>query len=188
MKDKERIKECETVHLFIAIRRKKDNDTKDMEWRGEWCFRRVIRNEEDDLEYMRTLVSRHPGVWRIYKTINSRDVEVARRLLITKLVIEPEQWSYRVDSLWKTCLLQPVCKAERNFLIDVDDTDQGTIGFVKKSIELETEILYSTPTPNGHHFVTGKFDTTKFNDLSYVEIKRDGYIFVDKIDNTNARG
>jgi len=180
MKDKERIKEADYCHLYIAIRRKKDNDQKDMEWRGELCFRRVIRNEEDDLSYMRNMVSRHPGKWRIYKTINKRDMEMGRKLLISKLTLEPEQWKYRVDSLWKTMLLQPICKAERNILIDVDTKDLSVIAKVLVDNKVHFDRV---ETPNGFHYVCEKFDTRILEGIKDVEFKRDGYVFVEMIEN-----
>lgn len=180
MNDKERIDETKTVHLYIAIRRTKENRDSGLK---ELCFRHVIRDETKDLEYIKQRIYGVPGVWRIYKTVNARDVEMARKLLITKLTMEPEAWRYRVDSLWKTTLLQPKCKAERNLLLDVDNKNMDT---EDKLVDIfwDNHLGFSVvKTPNGIHFVVEKCDTRLFDGLEDLEIKRDGYVFVERIDN-----
>ena len=179
MKDKERIEESTTAHLYIAIRRKKENsDLKEI------CFRHVIRDEGKDLEFIKQKIAGVPGVWRIYKTVNARNFEKARKILITKLVQDPENWMYRVDSLWKTCLLQPKCRAERKYLLDIDTKDFKRECEVMEAIKkTNPELLERTETPNGVHIVLEKFDTRVLEGIEDVEFKRDGYVFVERITN-----
>ena len=181
MNDKERIDKSETAHLYIAIRRTKENRESGLK---EVCFRHVIRDDEKDLQFIKQRISGIPGVWRIYKTVNARNFEEARKVLITKLVQDPENWMYRVDSLWKTCLLQPQCKAERKFLIDIDIKDLDVESKVVDIFhENHVHIVHTIGTPNGVHLVVEKFDTRLIEGIKDVEFKRDGYVFVERIEN-----
>ena len=180
MKDKERRQPMTTCHLLIAIRRKKENKEEDMTWRGELCFRQVVTDYEEDLATLTNKIQRFPGVWRIYKTTNARDISKARKMLMTKLINEPEEWDYRVDSLWRTCLLQPDCKAERNFLLDIDTKDEVVLE--ELAPKLSGKVLQQVETPNGWHIVAEKFDVRALEGIKDVEFKRDGYVFVDRIE------
>ena len=177
MNDKERIKESKTGHLYIAIRRSKENDEG-----KELCFRQVIRDEEQDLDYIKHRIGGFPGVWRIYKTVNARDFSKAWKMVATKLIEDHDNWMYRVDSLWKTCLMKPECKAERKILIDIDTKElSDDIKKLLMNLNEQGVIKYWVETPNGTHIVSDKFDTRILEGIKDIEIKRDGYEFVDKI-------
>lgn len=173
MNDSERIKNQDYVHLLIAIRRKKEN--REM---TEYCIRRVIRDEEQDLKELELIVSNIPGIWRIYHTCNLRDVDEAARQTISSLILHPENNS-RIDSIWKTNLMRPVCKAEKNYLIDIDTDRESTYLSTKQLlIDNGVEIQKDIKTPNGWHIVTGHFDTRIVQDLENVELHRDRYYFI----------
>ena len=177
MKDKERDTKVESYHLFIAIRRKKEN--RELK---EICFRHIIRDDEMDLRLLKEKIKGIPGIWRIYKTVNARKVEPARKLLMKRLIDEHEKLEYRIDSLWKTCLLQPECKAERKFLIDVDagDVPKELISLMyQKKIIMDEQIK----TPNGYHLICKELDTRLLEGIKDVSFKRDAIKFVELIEN-----
>jgi len=177
MNDSERIHNKDFLHLLIAIRRKKEN--RDM---TEYCIRRVIRDEEQDLKELRTIVSGIRGTWRIYHTINLRDVNEAARQTISSLILYPENNS-RIDSIWKTNLMRPVCKAEKKYLVDIDTDRESTYESTKNLlIENGVVILKDIKTPNGWHLVTEHFDTRLIENIECVELHRDRYYFVEMIE------
>ena len=166
------------LHLFLALKRKKDNDT-DF---SKKVFRWVIRDYDKDLFILESIISNWKGVWRIYKTVNARDPKKAKNLLTHKLIDMEDGNESRIDSLWKTCLLQPSSRVkERKFLVDIDD--EKLLDEVQKRLNEKGVLQYQVvKTPNGWHIVTSPFDKRIFNDLKDVEVKTDGYVFVKKIE------
>jgi len=174
--NREREPEVDMVHLFIALRRKKENDGMEL------CFRQVIKHEDGDLASLKAKIATIPGIWRIYRTVNARKVEPARRLLMKKLIDYPNEFQYRIDSLWKNCLLQKECKGERNFMIDVDTKE--IIPELQSMIHDDTiKVDETIKTPNGYHLICPKLDTRLLQGISDVEVKRDDIKFVELIKN-----
>lgn len=183
MNDKERTIESKAYHILIAVRRKKEN--RELQ---EIVFRQIIRDLQTDLLVLKARISTHPGTWRIYHTVNARLHAPARKLLMKRLIDFPED-SYRIDTLFKTMLLKPDCKATKYFLVDVDTKDKNVLNtFISdisksESSDGKTKILKTVETPNGFHVVCTRFDTrlinTDFYDL--ISIQRDGYYLLEVI-------
>ena len=174
--NREREPLVDMVHIYVAIRRKKENVEKEL------CFRQIVRDDVLDLEVLRARIKKVPGIWRIYKTVNKRKVEPARRLLMKKLIDYPTEFQYRIDSLWKNCLLQKECKGERNFMLDIDTKDVP--------IELKKMVSYGEitvdeviETPNGYHYICPELDTRLLQGIEDVEVKRDDIKFIELIKN-----
>jgi hypothetical protein len=163
----------ESVHLLLAFRRKKNNPELTNE-----CIRIVIKDYDLDLFLLEEKCKRLGGVWRIHHTVNARDTEKARIWLIHKLIDEPK-FAGCVDSIWKTALLQPECKAENNFLLDIDRTKNREAFDLSNKIAIHIEKWIKTP--NGFHFITESFDTREICQLPYVTLIRDGYYFIKEI-------
>lgn len=163
------------VHLLLAFKRKKlGNDEND-------CFRVVIKDYDLDLFLMREKCKKLGGIWRIHHTVNARDTEKARKWLIHKLIDEP-QFAGCVDSIWRTALLQPECKAENNFMFDVDANTRTEIENVHIIIGRNKGIIKESHlTKNGIHIITKPFDAREICKLSYVSLIRDGYYFIEEI-------
>lgn len=176
MNNRERTPKIDIMHLYVAIRRNKENDDGQ-----EICFREVIRNE-NSLNILESRVKSIPGIWRIYKTVNSRDMEKARIMLIMKLVENP-QLAYKVDTLWKTCLLQPKCRAEHKIVWDIDG--DISVRCVKTIFDCRLiEIKELIKTPNGYNVVTDVCDTRLFQNIKTEAgvtdfgFRRDGVKFI----------
>ena len=177
MNNRERFPAVETYDILVALRRTKENRGKQ-----ELCFRQIIRDEVIDLNILKAKIANLPGVWRIYKTINKRRVETARRLLMKFLIDDPELFEYRIDSLWKNCLLKKECKDGRKLLIDIDREDIPIkIQNMMDSGEIEVDALVRTP--NGFHIVCPSLDTRLIQGIKDVEIKRDALVFVERFTN-----
>lgn len=142
------------------------------------CFRQIIRNDVKDLNILKAKIAGIPGTWRIYKTVNARAIKPAMKLLMKRLIDEPERWDYRIDSLWKNCLLQKECKAERNFLIDVDE--HSSFEIEKLIIDDKLHLTECIPTPNGWHLICSELDTRLLEGIPNIEVKRDDIKFVER--------
>lgn len=174
MNNREKVKEQESYHILIALARKKDGNEKEL------CFRQIVRDKNTDMAILKAKVGQTPGKWRIYETINKRLVEPAYKLLMKHLIDEPDRFKWRIDSLWKSCLLQSCCKAERNFMVDVDK--KLNLVEISELCEKWKIIPYKIiDTPNGHHILTKNIDTRLVNE-DYVEVKRDSYVFVERFE------
>jgi len=156
MNNRERTPKQDNLHLFIAIRRNKEN--KDGQ---ELCCREIIYDEKTSLDILMARIRQHSGTWRIYKTVNARNIEKARLLLLMKLIENPEN-AYKVNTIWKTCLLQPKCRVENNLTWDIDGTITMTmIELIYK--ERNIVIKEIIKTPNGYNVITDICDTRLFN-------------------------
>lgn len=159
------------VHLFIALKRKKDGQE-------TACIRTVIKDEETDLNILISKLKILGGFWRICKTINMRDAQKAQKILLHRL-IETTEFSGCIDSLWRTALLQSESKAENNFLLDVDTQNKDKISLIESTLKMSNcDILQKIKTPNGYHYITKAFDTRLLKYYTDVTVIRDGYVYV----------
>lgn len=176
-----------TVHIYEAIQRKKENPG----MVGERCIREVCWDGDElrSIVRLKAKTSNEPGTWRIYRTVNRRDVrkaqiELAKTLI--DIVAGINDTTKTVETLWKNVLSQPRNKSERLFLIDVDDASLANkvvqiIRAVAKAI-----IIDESATPNGYHIVTTPFDPRLLLDnltkeeAVNVEIKKDALFFIEK--------
>ena len=164
-----------SVDLLLAFKRKKlGNDTNE-------CIRIVIKDYDIDLALLEYKCKLLGGIWRIHKTINSRNTGKARKWLIHKLIDNPE-FSGCVDSIWKTALLQKENANEHNFLLDIDTKNEQIIRSIKTIIQNSLGVIKNeVETPNGWHFFTNPFDSRAICKVSCVTLIRDGYYFIKEI-------
>lgn len=169
-----------SVDLLLAFSRKKDGVPNDK------CIRTIIRNFELDLSILESKLKIIGGIWRIHKTVNSRDTEKARKWLIKKLIDNPE-FAGCIDSLWRTALLQPEnIYGDKKFLLDVDTKQFDLVELVLQKIKNSGgEIKEFIETPNGVHYITNCFDTRDVCQIPYVTLIRDGYSFIKQVGGKN---
>lgn len=163
----------DSVHLFVALDRKKDNPLNS----GKMAIRQIIRNYDDDLSIIQAKCNLNQGMsFRLYRTVNSRSLSKAFKLFQHKLIDIPDP--KRIESLWKSCLLSSNASNERKLLVDIDSDclDEP----YNRLIDLGVRIHESVKTPRGYHIVTDPFDTRNFQ-YDNVEIKKDALIFVKMI-------
>lgn len=176
--DKQDTKE---LKLFYALLRKKDNPGLEQ----QIILRQIIHNRDTDYKVLLTRIQETPGIWRIQETINSRDVHKARKELMIRLLNDDEhKYDDRIDSLWKTCLMQPANKAENNLLLDVDTQDEIVMNKIKAMLK-ENNVKHEIfKTVHGYHIKTEKFDTRKLTELNIqdVEVKHDSLVLIAVVD------
>ena len=165
----------ENVNLYLAIMR--EGTAKDKK-----CLRQVIKEPKLDLEILEAKCKVFGGNWRIYKTVNSRDCEKARKYLLKYLIDNPDHAS-TIDTEWRTALLQRECRATDYFMFDVDTEDKEKIELFEFVLEKSQGImLYKIKSPKGYHYITEKFDTRQLCKLDYVTLLRDGYYYVKTVE------
>ena len=162
----------ESLHLYLALQRTEKSSNKK-------CLRHVITDEETDLKIMEAKCRVFGGEWRIHKIVNSRNVEKARKWLLSHLIKNPENASF-TESCWKTALLQRECRETKYFMLDVDTQDEEKLQELNHLLYevCEWDILENIKSPKGYHIITRPFDTREVCELDYVTLLRDGYHYV----------
>jgi hypothetical protein len=147
-------------------------------------FTNNILEYKEDIEIIKSRLKER-GVWRIYETVNARNPVLSQKELMIRLIKNEKDYSLNIDSLWKTCLMQPENKAERFFLIDIDTKDENIIKAIELLLE-ERHINYLLrETVRGYHIKSDVFDIRLItNDPFYkdVEIKKDALFFIQTIE------
>lgn len=167
--------EREFVHVLLALARPVHGEKAQ-------CIRTVDKGIGDEVDRLEAILKFTGGYWRIHRTVNARDVEKARKVLLIQLINHPEMASY-IDSQWRTALLQPECVfGDKKFMLDVDTNVKSEIHGVADCIESSGgTIVNMHDSPKGIHFITQPFDTRKVCELEYVTLIRDGYYFVREV-------
>jgi hypothetical protein len=169
----------EEVHLYMALRRRKDNPEG-----PTLCLKHVSLDPKTDVDVLKARASKEPGIWRIYRTVNPRSTSVAAKMLQKDLVDNPGH-SDRIGFLWRRNLLKPECRVGRGVLIDIDTLNPYILDQVQATVPDPTVIR----TPNGYHIVSPKFDTRELRSFirdnglfSLIELKADAYYFVERFE------
>jgi hypothetical protein len=118
--------------------------------------------------------------YRIYSSVNARDLQKAihefkRRQLENDFARREEFESFYVDvkNRFFSCLMNPNCRAENNFLIDCDTPEEyeyAQLQFMNSGL-----ILLEYKTKNGRHIITKPFNP---NDYGNMQIKKDDLMFI----------
>lgn len=173
-----------SAYMIIALRRisASKNENVGLE---KACIRKIVKSNETieiTVNHLKKIIADEKGVWRIYRTVNKRDFDKARKILMKDLIDRPEDLSHKIDSHWKSILMKSNCKADKKFLVDIDTKQLETRENVLEALK-STTILESVETPNGFHFVTEVFDTRLLKDMEDVEIKKDELVFMEMFEN-----
>jgi len=178
--DREIIPIADTCHVFVAIARKKDNPNM---IGSKHVHRRIIRDYDTDLNVLRSICKTENLTYRIYKTVNKRSFEKANKLFRHKLIDDLDKYYYRIDSLWKTCLMSGGARAEKYFMLDVDnDKYLYLVNIYCFCEKYNIKVIDCIDSPHGFHIITEPFDIRLINELKDVSVLKDGYIFVEMVE------
>lgn len=179
MNNRERMVEAESYHIMIALRRKKSNDRR----LKELCFREIVYDSDRvAMNCLKARIDNRPGIWRIYKTVNKRDVNPAWKLLFKMMIDEPDKFKWRIGSAWKNCLLKKENRAEKKYMLDVDvDIIPEKLDLLMGSVHMN--VLEKIKTPNGWHIICDAFDTRMLEGIQDIEIKRNDIKFICEFEN-----
>lgn len=179
------------VWVLTGIVRNKDNADSD-----KWMRRLIIRSPEDitpcynDIKAMGNI----KGVnYRMYVSLNARDpLKTMRSFHKTLLDMTYEVCNgneqmvdkiKRLDSTWKTELLQTSNRATKRFLLDVDADDEFLVSDIQMFLENKGVVIHTTrKTVSGYHIVFEACDTRelldKFKDKP-IDLQRDSLLFIE---------
>jgi hypothetical protein len=181
------------AYILMAIARKKFNE--DITNTEEVVHRRVISDDEQIEEQVGDLLAmmeRRDLSFRLYLTVNARDVVRAYHFFFEKMV----SWSQelhdghdpaiekmgRLSSEWKSVLHAPGSRDECFFLFDVDDVSEEEGWRFERALDEHTDVKGYAVTPNGYHFVTETFNYEEFEPpVEYDELDTDGMIHIAEI-------
>jgi len=165
------------LYVYQAVRRTKENDN--------IVGPRIIREVSsytNPINILKKATADYPGIWRIYRSVNARNVNKAEVELVKTLVDrinDPSSASNKpIPSLWKTILMQPRNKAERLYLIDIDTVNSEVPAAINRL--LDGKVHMSTNTPNGYHLIAEPFDIRLVESIEDVSVLKDGLLFIEK--------
>ena len=180
------------VWVLTGIVRNKDNGDSE---HNKWMRRLIIRSPEDiescynDIKAMGNI----KGVtYRMYCSLNARDVTKAlfsyqRTLLdigydLFKNCDITLDHIKRMDSAWKTELLQTSNRATKRFLLDIDLDNGQLMDGILAYLETITTVRAIRKTVSGYHIVFDACDTrelmSKWKDYP-IDLQRDSLLFVE---------
>jgi len=166
------------VYMLVALRRSKDEENAK---RKALCRRHVVSgNVEEAVEQLMDRCH-ESGLWRLYRTVNKRDLTKGLKQLQVELVLNGEDFKDNVAGKWKSLLMKPNCRAEKKWLVDLDSKDEELYEKVLKSLKAYTTVCEECETPNGRHLVVMPFDRREFDktfEYDPVELKKDCLVFV----------
>ena len=172
----------ESVHMFMGLKRVRFEPNSKKQ-----CIRQVIKDYDLDLKILESKLLIMGGEWRIHRTVNARDCEKARKILLHTLIDHPEKSSC-IDTEWRTALLQRECIfGEKKFMLDVDTQEREKIVDLEIYLDKEQQkmmpneqpiVIDRIKSPKGWHYITNPFDTRLVCNLDYVTLQRDGYVYV----------
>ena len=188
------------VYIMMAIARKKDHE--DITNSQEIVFRKVIKNGDDiyrkykELKILCENYRDEEGKkynFYIYISVNPRDTEKAFFLLQKQMIgwteemvngIDKSKQLKKVDDMWISALMKSKSKRGK-FQVDIDVKDEKELKEIVKLIEEKSimKIHMIQPTRHGYHLITEPFDRRILEGIKDVEVKPDGQLFVEYVNN-----
>ena len=170
-------------YMLVAMRRKSPNKNENMDY-DKIVLRKFVSGKMES-DYMIAAkrfsdsLSHELGFWRMYRSVNKRDIVKALKALQIKIIEHGETFAHKVDSEWKSILMQHENKAERLFLVDIDTIDDVVYKTVIATlVENNVSLVEQNKTPNGIHIVTKPFNPKLIEKIPSVELKRDALYFL----------
>lgn len=115
---------------------------------------------------------------RMYVSVNERNLDKAKKKLMTKLINEDDFDLVRIEAKTVSCAMQSDCAAEHRWLFDFDSLDEELLKQFQADLNKYT--VYDTyRTPNGYALIAGHgFDCRKLIEKykEVVTLKRDDFL------------
>lgn len=176
------------VRVLFLIHRNKEggevNNTKVRKviTRNSQEFRLELIKLVDEKE--RALMLKEPIPYRIYSSVNSRNIKKAiRKFKFEQLEADyydeeqSQQFYYDVRNRFIGCLMQPGSASGSLFIFDCDSIP-GWNATHQQLSELGIEIVDQYKTKNGWHVITQPFNPNLFKPVEDVSIVKDGLILL----------
>lgn len=122
---------------------------------------------------------------RIYSSVNKRDINKGIRNF-KRLQLEADYWDIDsrnefyldIKNRWISSIMQPNCRENTNFLIDIDGDIDDYMRIKLNLLNLSIDIIFEYPTKNGFHIITKPFNPSLLT-VERDHIKKDGMILLD---------
>jgi hypothetical protein len=168
----------EGVRGILLIRRNKDGESGNAQRKA---IKKISRNKEEWKEIIlnfKELQKNSYEGYRIYSSVNGRNMDKAIHEFKLRQISsdygnkEELDWFYvDVENRFFSCLMNPSCRTESNFLVDCDTPQE----YQKAIDRIEPQlILLDYETKNGRHLITKPFNPNEIK----VEAKKDELIFI----------
>lgn len=166
------------IRGVMLLHRNKDGETGNAQRK---VIKRISRNKEEwhqiVHEFKELQQASYPA-HRIYSSVNSRNMEKAIHQFKLRAVSvdygnkEELTWFYvDIQNMFFSCLMNPGCRAQNNFIIDCDTQEE----YQKAKELLPPEyFLYEYPTKNGRHIISRPFNPNEIK----IEVKKDDLILI----------
>jgi hypothetical protein len=171
------------ARVLLLLHRSKDGGSNKEFKRRLLTFHTNTREELEE-SILKALILKNgynTSDYRIYLTVNARDLRKAERLFKTRMVNidfeggENKQWFYeRFNSKWISALTDNGSAVKNKFFkIDIDTPDHGEI--IDKTLnwlkENNVEVVKTYSTKNGWHIITRPFNRSIFpKELGLLEV------------------
>ena len=167
------------VYVFEAVRRAKDNVDGDPVKNG--YYREVCYDDDytRTINKLKAVTSQKPGIWRIYRSVNRRDIAKAKIELAKSLIDQAAGINLTnkgIETQWKTILSQPRNKAGKVWLLDVDIDSLAPPRLNHPQIE----VLSIHRTPNGWAILVKPFDFNHIPLAEGINGKKDDLLFIER--------
>jgi hypothetical protein len=165
---------------ILLIKRNKDGEEGNAQRKS---LKRISKNTEEWRECIMELYNIQQTSHqehRIYSSVNERDVtkaihEFKRRQLEMDYgnLYELNSFYCDIKNRFFSCLMNPSCRAQNNFLIDCDTEQEYE--YAKLQLRNTRHMLMEYKTKNGYHIITLPFNPTEFGNM---QIKKDELMFI----------
>ena len=156
-----------SLYVWQLTSRKKDGASKNRTWK--WLLQGEGVTDADMIAKFDDYLPKEP--WRIYRSINPRNVVTAKKLLVKKLIDTLDDNQFSVESAWISSLMKS--PADRNILLDIDSKDPKVLIYVL-AFYPDAEL---TATSNGYHAVVRP--PLEIQETEEITIKRDCFTLIE---------
>lgn len=173
----------EGVRILMLLLRAKEGGKGNVD---RHAIKVITSNPKEYDAAMKALTEQWEPNYRIYATVDKRDVKKAMRRF-KELILEndytpnPEEFFLDMENRWISALQQPTSRAESHFLIDFDsqeDAARGIEELAKFETEKGNEFVHGYQTKNGWHIITKPFNYTKLPEWMHPLIHKNGMMLL----------
>jgi hypothetical protein len=143
----------------------------------------ISRHRQEFEQYIKEEYEKLKDGFRIYSTVNKRNLEKAIRVFKEKQLkadyIEQLKNPFytRIERYFVSSLMIPSSRDEKQYLIDIDDLGiENEIQTILKNNSVEKIFEYNTVT--GKHIIVKPFDARLIKESDKVQIHKDGVILI----------
>ena len=117
------------------------------------------------LEQMLTISYFSEQPYRVYVTVNDRNIKKAEKYLKEQMLehdfapdVNKAVFYERFESRWHSALMKDTSRSTSFFLLDIDDDEFKWNDIEQKCWDEDIQIVFKTRTKNGWHFITEPFN------------------------------